>query len=562
MTLRLTISRAILIFGLITAAGLGAVIATSVYGLAQLKVGGPLYNQIKLGNDLIADILPPPEYVIEAYLEATLALHDPAQLAAHRDRLAQLKKEYDERREFWIKSDLDPVLKAKLVEKSDSEVQRFWSALQDGLLPALAKGDSAAAAKAYAEITARYTAHRAIIDDIVKQTNDQNGATEVAATGRVSTFTLILWSVSAAVFLVIGAGIFGVAFGVIRPIAEMTGVMKGLAGGDLTVSIPALSRDDEVGAMARAVQIFKENALRVQSMESEQAGLKRRAEEDRKAAMLAMADGFDSVIGKIIQTVSTASSELESSAGRLTKTAEVTQSLSATVATASEQSSVNAQSAAAAAEEMASSVSEIGRQVSDSHKISREAVSQVEATNARIADLAQSAGRIGEVVKMISAVAEQTNLLALNATIEAARAGEAGRGFAVVASEVKALATQTAKATEEITEQIGQMQAATNQSVSAIREIGGTIGRIAEISQAIAAAVEEQGAATQEISRNVQRAAQGASQVAGSIGDVNRGATDTGAASTQVHALARSLLGQSNHLRGEVEKFLSTVRAA
>jgi methyl-accepting chemotaxis protein len=562
MTLRLTISRAILIFGLITAAGLGAVIATSVYGLAQLKVGGPLYNQIKLGNDLIADILPPPEYVIEAYLEATLALHDPAQLAAHRDRLAQLKKEYDERREFWIKSDLDPVLKAKLVEKSDSEVQRFWSALQDGLLPALAKGDSAAAAKAYAEITARYTAHRAIIDDIVKQTNDQNGATEVAATGRVSTFTLILWSVSAAVFLVIGAGIFGVAFGVIRPIAAMTGVMKGLAGGDLTVSIPALSRDDEVGAMARAVQIFKENALRVQSMESEQAGLKRRAEEDRKAAMLAMADGFDSVIGKIIQTVSTASSELESSAGRLTKTAEVTQSLSATVATASEQSSANAQSAAAAAEEMASSVSEIGRQVSDSHKISREAVSQVEATNARIADLAQSAGRIGEVVKMISAVAEQTNLLALNATIEAARAGEAGRGFAVVASEVKALATQTAKATEEITEQIGQMQAATNQSVLAIREIGGTIGRIAEISQAIAAAVEEQGAATQEISRNVQRAAQGASQVAGSITDVNRGATDTGAASTHVHGLARSLLGQSNHLRGEVEKFLATVRAA
>jgi methyl-accepting chemotaxis protein len=562
MTLRLTISRAILIFGLITAAGLGAVIATSVYGLAQLKVGGPLYNQIKLGNDLIADILPPPEYVIEAYLEATLALHDPAQLAAHRDRLAQLKKEYDERREFWIKSDLDPALKAKLVEKSDHEVQRFWSALQDGMLPALARGDSAAAAKAYAEITARYTAHRAIIDDIVKQTNDQNGATEVAATERVSTFTLVLWSVSAVVFLVIGAGIFGVAFGVIRPIAEMTGVMKGLAGGDLNVSVPALSRDDEVGAMARAVQIFKENALRVRSMESEQAGLKRRAEEDRRAAMLAMADGFDSVIGKIIQTVSTASSELESSAGRLTKTAEVTQSLSATVATASEQSSVNAQSAAAAAEEMASSVSEIGRQVSDSHKISREAVSQVEATNARIADLAQSAGRIGEVVKMISAVAEQTNLLALNATIEAARAGEAGRGFAVVASEVKALATQTAKATEEISEQIGQMQSATNQSVSAIRGIGGTIGRIAEISQAIAAAVEEQGAATQEISRNVQRAAQGASQVAGSISDVNRGATDTGAASTQVHALARSLLGQSNHLKGEVEKFLSTVRAA
>jgi len=562
MKLRLTISRAILFFGLVTALGLGAVIATSVYGLAQLKVGGPLYSQIKLGNDLIADILPPPEYVIEAYLEATLVLHEPAALAVRRDRIAQLKKEYDERREFWVKSDLDPALKTKLVEKSDNEVRRFWTAIQDGLLPALAKADSAAAAKSYAEITARYTAHRAIIDDIVKQANDRNAATEVAATERVGTFTWLLWSVSAVVFLIIGAGIFGVAFGVIRPIAEMTDVMRGLAGGDLNVSVPALSRDDEVGAMARAVQVFRENALRVQSMESEQASLKVKAEGDRKAAMQKLADGFDSAIGKIIETVSTASSELESSAGRLTRTAEVTQRLSATVASVSEQSSANAQSAAAAAEEMASSVSEISRQVQDSHKISREAVSQVEQTNARIADLAQSAGRIGEVVRMISAVAEQTNLLALNATIEAARAGEAGRGFAVVASEVKALAAQTAKATEEIGEQIGQMQAATNQSVSAIQEIGGTIGRIAEISQAIAAAVEEQGAATQEISRNVQRAAQGASQVAGSITDVSRGATDTGAASTHVHGLAQSLLGQSNHLKGEVEKFLSTVRAA
>lgn len=562
MKLRLTISRAILIFGLVTALGLGAVIATSVYGLAQLKVGGPLYNQIKLGNDLIADILPPPEYVIEAYLEATLLLRDPSQLAAHRDRLAQLKKEYDDRHAFWIKSDLDPTLKNKLVEKSHNEVQRFWTAIQDGLLPALAKGDNAAAAKSYSEIAARYAAHRAIIDDIVKQATDRNAATEAAATEWDSMFTLLLSGVSAVVFLIIGAGLFGVAFGVIQPIAAMTSVMKGLAGGDLNVAVPALSRDDEVGAMARAVQVFKENAQRVLSMEADQAGLKQKAEADRREAMQRMAGGFDAAIGKIIQTVSSASSELESSAGRLTKTAEVTQTLSATVAAVSEQSSSNAQSAAAAAEQMASSVSEISRQVQDSHKISREAVDQVEQTNARIADLAQSAGRIGEVVRMISAVAEQTNLLALNATIEAARAGEAGRGFAVVASEVKALAAQTAKATEEISDQIGQMQSATNQSVTAIQEIGGTIGRIAEISQTIAAAVEEQGAVTHEISRNVQQAAQGASQVASSITDVNRGATETGTASTHVHGLAQSLLGQSNHLKGEVEKFLSTVRAA
>ncbi len=173
-------------------------------------------NQIKLGNDLIADILPPPEYVIEAYLEATLVLRDPAQLAAHRDRLAQLKKEYDDRHAFWIKSDLDPTLKNKLVEKSHNEVQRFWTAIQDGLLPALAKGDNAAAAKSYSEIAARYAAHRAIIDDIVKQATDRNAATEAAATEWDSMFTLLLSGVSAVVFLIIGAGLFGVAFGVIR----------------------------------------------------------------------------------------------------------------------------------------------------------------------------------------------------------------------------------------------------------------------------------------------------------------------------------------------------------
>ena len=561
MMLRLSISRAILIFGLVTALGLGAVIATSVYGLSQLKVGGPLYKQLKLGNDLIADILPPPEYVIEAYLEATLVLHDPAQLSAHRDRLAQLKKEYDERHEFWVKSDLDPTLKTKLVEKSHNEVKRFWTAIQEGLLPALSRADTAAATKSYAEIAARYAAHRAVIDDIVKQTNDQNAATEVAATERVSMFTLLLWGVSAVVFLIIGAGVFGVAFGVIRPIAAMTDVMKGLAGGDLDVSVPSLSRSDEVGAMARAVQVFKDNALRVQSMEAEQASLKLKAEGDRKAAIQQMADGFDFAIGKIIQTVSSASSEVKSSAGQLTKTAETTQVLSATVASASEQSSVNAQSAAAAAEEMASSVSEISRQVQDSHKISREAVSQVEQTNARIADspIGRQDRRSGQ---------DDQRGRGADQFAGAERHDRSGArrrsGTRVCRRRIRGQGACRAdcESDEEISEQIGQMQSATNQSVSAIQEIGGTIGRIAEISQAIAAAVEEQGATTQEISRNVQQAAQGATQVAGSITDVNRGATDTGTASTHVHGLARSLLGQSNHLKGEVEKFLSTVRAA
>jgi methyl-accepting chemotaxis protein len=562
MKLRLTIARAMVLFALVTATGLAAVVFTGIYALSDVKIGGPLYDQIKLGNDLVADILPPPEYVIEAYLEATLALNNPAELATRRERLAQLKKDYDERREFWSKSDLDPAIKAKLVDQSHREVQRFWQAVEQVLLPALAKADTIAAAKSYSEITAAYQAHRALIDEIVKKTNDDNAAIEAAATQRVGTFTTMLWSISGLVFLVIGGGLFGVGLGVIRPMTRMTGVMTRLAGGTVEIEIPSMNRGDEVGAMARAVQIFRESAQQVKAMESAQAGLKLKAEEDRKAAMSRVADGFEQAIGKIVEAVSTASSEIERAAGSLTKTADETQELTAAAASASDLSSANVQSAAAASEEMASSVTEIGRQVQQSETITHAAVRQAEQTNARISELSQSAGRIGEVVKMIAAVAEQTNLLALNATIEAARAGEAGRGFAVVASEVKALAAQTAKATEEIGTQITQMQSATQQSVSAIKEIGVTIGRISEISTAIAAAVQQQGAATQEITRNVQQAAQGAIQVGDSIAVVGRGAANTGTAAEQVHGFARSLASQGNHLKLEVGKFLNTIRAA
>jgi len=562
MKFRLTIARAIVLFGLVTAASLAAVVFTGIYALGEVKVGGPLYDQIKLGNDLVADILPPPEYVIESYLEATLALNNPSEVATRRDRLAQLKKDYDERREFWLKSDLDPAIKAKLVQDSHREVQRFWTAIEQTFLPALANGDVAAARKSYSEITAAYLAHRGLIDEIVKRTNDDNAAIEAGANQRVAIFTTILWSISGLVVLIIGGGLLGVGFGVIRPMARMTDVMARLAGGGLDIAIPSLHRADEVGAMAKAVQVFRENALHVHAMESEQAALKQKAEEDRKAAIGQFADGFEQVIGKIIDAVSSASSEIELAARSLTRTAEANHGRTAAASSASDRSSGNAQSAAAASEEMASSVTEIGRQVQQSESITQAAVRQAEQTNERITELSQSAVRIGEVVKLIAAVAEQTNLLALNATIEAARAGEAGRGFAVVASEVKALAAQTAKATEEIGAQITQMQSATQQSVSAIKAIGTTIGQISEISTAIAGAVGQQNAATQEIARNVQQAAQGAIEVGGCLSGVSRGSADTQAAAEQVHGFARSLSQEGNTLKVEVGKFLKMVRAA
>ncbi|MBR0758407.1 HAMP domain-containing protein [Bradyrhizobium jicamae] len=562
MPLRLTISRSIIMFGIAAIIGIGAIIGTSSFALNHLKVGGALYDRIKLGNDLVADILPPPEYVIEAYLEATLAFREPQAAAEHRDRLVQLKKDYDERREFWTKSDLDPALKTLLVDKSDAEVRKFWTAIERGFLPALTGGNADAAAKAYAEITQAYKAHRAIIDEIVKKTNDANAATEADATATVKVLSVAVWTVSALVVLIICAGLLGVARGVVRPIGAMTAVMERLVGNDLDVEIPSTARKDEIGAMARAVQVFKDNAIRVRRLEADQTTERADQERQRKAEFGRVADEFEATVGRLVNAVSSVSTDIKAAAATLGQSAESTRRLSETVVATSELSTRSVASAAAASEQMAASVSEIGRQVEEANNIARAAVGQVERTNERVTELSGAAGRIGEVVKMITAVAEQTNLLALNATIEAARAGEAGRGFAVVASEVKALSAQTAKATDEIASQITQMQAATDESVAAIKEISATILRISEISATIAAAVEEQGAATQEIARNVQQAASSSGDVTGSMQEVNRGAAATGAASGQVQSSSAALTSESTRLTAEVDRFLAAIRAA
>jgi len=338
--------------------------------------------------------------------------------------------------------------------------------------------------------------------------------------------------------------------------------MGKLAGGEISVDVPCTHRRDEMGSIARALLVFKENAVKVLGMQAEREALEKTAREERAAAMAQLADAFEGAVGEIVETVSSASTQLEASAGTLSTTAERAQELTTMVAAASEEASTNVQSVASASEEMASSVNEIGRQVQESARIAGEAVAQARKTHHRVTELSEASRRIGDVVELINTVASQTNLLALNATIEAARAGEAGRGFAVVATEVKALAEQTAKATEEIRRQIDDIQNATHDSVSAIEEIGVTIGRISEISSTIASAVEEQGAATQEVARNVQQAAQGTQQVASNITDVQRGADATGAASSQVLTFAQSLSCESSRLKSEVGRFLQMVRAA
>jgi methyl-accepting chemotaxis protein len=368
----------------------------------------------------------------------------------------------------------------------------------------------------------------------------------------------------AAIGILVGvlAGVLIGQNGIVRPVNLLKAVMEALARNDLKVEVPGVERRDELGDMARTVEVFKRNGLEVERLRAEQQDAERQGTARRRADMMRLADDFEGAVSEIIETVSSASTELEASAGTLTKTAEHAQEVTTSVATASEEASTNVQAVASATEEMASSVNEISRQVQESARIANEAVVQARKTNGRIDELSKAAGRIGDVVELINSIAGQTNLLALNATIEAARAGEAGRGFAVVASEVKALAEQTAKATGEIGQQIAGIQSATEDSVVAIKEIGETIGRMSEISSTIAAAVEEQGAATAEISRNIQQAAQGTTQVSSNIVDVQRGAGETGSASSQVFSAAKTLSRDSNRLKLEVGKFLGTVRAA
>jgi methyl-accepting chemotaxis protein len=373
------------------------------------------------------------------------------------------------------------------------------------------------------------------------------------------------WFVICALILAIAALVSGMGLSldkqISRSIIAMTATMRALAAGNKKVLIPGLNRSDEIGAMAAAVEVFRQTAIEAE----QQAQAQRAADQAKLARMEALnrlTMDFEAKVLTVVNALSGASGEMQTSAASLSSTAEQTNQQSLAVASASEQASANVQTVASAAEELASSIAEISRQVTQSTRVSQTAVDGAARARLVIGGLADAAQHIGEVVQLINSIASQTNLLALNATIEAARAGDAGKGFAVVASEVKILATQTGKATEDIARQVSTIQASTQQAVDAVNEIGLIISEISQISAAIASAVEEQGAATKEISRNVQEAANGTREVNLHIADVTHAATVTGGAARKVSAVADTVAHKSRDLRSEVDSFLTDVKAA
>ncbi|OKO69821.1 HAMP domain-containing methyl-accepting chemotaxis protein [Bradyrhizobium sp. AS23.2] len=543
-----------------------ALVGVAAFGTRELSVTVDGYSELAAAQSSALNLTRALRRV-ETYHAALYAVFTEATEAGNANRLKTATQNRDEIRQFLEAAEQDDPSRASEIKTMSSQLKTVFM----GCDPVLQAGSQASSQEENAKAADR--AHKEcdpLIEAALVRINTFVGETARAVVKRKEAIDRDAKSATWTVMGVSACGLFvGIAIALFiglkamsQPIARLKLAMEGLARNDLKTEVPEKDRRDEIGDMARTVEVFKTNALEVERLKAAQVEAEKQAAEQRRRDMFNLADGFERAVGEIVETVGSASTELEASSSTLATTAQRAQELTSVVVTASGEATGNVQSVATATEELSSSVNEISRQVQESARMAGDAVSQARTTTERVSELSIAATRIGDVVELINTIAGQTNLLALNATIEAARAGEAGRGFAVVASEVKTLAEQTAKATGEISQQISGIQSATQESVNAIRDISATIERLSEVSSTIAAAVEEQGAATQEIARNVQQAAHGTQQVSSNITDVQRGAVETGSASSQVLSTAKMLASDSNRLKDEVGKFLRTVRAA
>lgn len=537
MRMRLSVAKAVILFGLLIVAGFAAVFGTSWLALNELKVGGPLYRQIVLGKDLIADVLPPPAYVIESYLEATLAVDNPQQLDERRDRLAQLRKDYDQRHEFWLTADYNPNVRRLLTEDSHAEVIKFFAAIER-LLPAIESADATAIDAAYQEVTAAYLAHRKIVDQIVADSTAANLEVEQRAAETDRDFIMIDWMVIIGVLILVTGGIGAIALGVIRPIIRMTGVMTALAAGNREIDIPSTARRDEIGEMVRAVQVFRDNARENDELRQAQEIERKKSDEALKREMLVLTETLENEVRETVGDISTQATKLSENAAHLTQVAVNLGSMAREVSTLVDATNRSVETVASATEELEASSRAISSQIDNSSKLAATAREGAEKANHQVTGLAETAGSIGNVVTMIQDIAARTRMLALNATIEAARAGELGRGFAVVADEVKSLARQTEEGIGEVSTQAEEITRSTGQAVDVVDSVATGIRDIDAVTIEVARAAEEQRAATAEIMQSASQAAQSTRSVAENVERMLEGVEATGTTAKQVNELS------------------------
>ena len=560
--LRWTIGRKMIALGVISVFGLCALGGIAILSANQVRTATTVSEKHQHDALLVNEMLRQQLVLVLAAMDSII---DKDEGAVAPERLSNINEAVDflKTKAVHLGEAAETPAERQLAVELGQQIDILATGIQTDLVKAIA---TAADAAEFARLDDVIDENGEAVETILQQfqTSLEKEALDAliaakAAAGAAEKVTYIALLVSVVVLTVLIALI---GRSIVTPVKSMTGAMRHLADGKLDVEIPARGHTDEIGEMAETVQVFKDNAIEKVRLEKEQDEKDRRAAEEKRRTMEKMADDFETSVGRVVDQVSSAATEMEASSQSMNMTAEEATQQSAAVAAASEQASANVQTVASAAEELSSSISEISRQVGKASEIATGAVRQAEQTNTKIQGLAEAAQKIGEVVALITDIADQTNLLALNATIEAARAGDAGKGFAVVASEVKNLANQTAKATDEIGTQIAGIQTATQDAVDAIEAITRTITEISEVNSSIASAVEEQGAATQEIARNVEQAAAGTQEVNTNISGVSRAANDTGAAAQEIRSAAGELSQQSELLRSEVGKFLANVRTA